>query len=338
MAQTLRDAGAAVLGVGRGAASTLPPGIEWVQADLTTDAGVSAVAAAAVRWRANVVVHAAGVPAFGPLAAVGPAQMQAVLQANLLAPMQLTQALLPHLRGLPRAQVVFVGSALGRIGLPGFSVYGASKAGLHGFAEALRRELADTSVRVQILGAAQHAHRLQRRRGRGLQPGHRHRHGSAAGRGRGADAADRERSRRAIPRLPRTPGRAPEWPARPCARRQLRQAPPQHCCRGPAPRQSKENRHEETDRKPAVPGRRRRDRLAAGCARRPGGRRRHRTAARLGSDPLPDPGGRAREALRGAGGQGAPGQREIPRAAASRWCGKASSSVRGRARRAAWAP
>ena len=77
--------------------------------------------------------------------------MQAVLQANLLAPMLLTQALLPHLRGQPRAQVVFVGSALGRIGLPGFSVYGASKSGLHGFAEALRRELAGTPVRVQIL-------------------------------------------------------------------------------------------------------------------------------------------------------------------------------------------
>ncbi|RPH63323.1 MAG: SDR family NAD(P)-dependent oxidoreductase, partial [Burkholderiales bacterium] len=77
---------------------------------------------------------------------------QAVLQANLLAPMLLTQALLPSLRRLPKAQVLFVGSAVGRIGMPGFSVYGASKAGLHGFAEALRRELADTPVKVQILG------------------------------------------------------------------------------------------------------------------------------------------------------------------------------------------
>ena len=65
--------------------------------------------------------------------------------------MQLTQAMLPHLMRQPRAQVVFVGSAVGRIGLPGFSVYGASKAGLHGFAEALRRELAGTPVKVQIL-------------------------------------------------------------------------------------------------------------------------------------------------------------------------------------------
>lgn len=149
MAQALGAAGAAVMGVGRGDA---PAGMPWVQADLTTDAGVAAVAAAAGAWRANVLVHAAGAPAFGPLATTPPAQMQAVLEANLLAPMRLTQALLPQLLRQPRAQVVFVGSALGRIGLPGFSVYGASKAGLHGFAEALRRELADTSVRVQTLG------------------------------------------------------------------------------------------------------------------------------------------------------------------------------------------
>ena len=152
MAQALQAGGAQVLGVGRGAPSPLPAGMGWVQADLATDAGITAVAAAAAAARVNVVVHAAGVPAFGPLTTTSTAQMQAVLQANLLAPMALTQALLPALARLPQAQVVFVGSALGRIGLPGFSVYGASKAGLHGFAEALRRELADGPVRVQILG------------------------------------------------------------------------------------------------------------------------------------------------------------------------------------------
>ncbi len=150
MAHALRARGAAVLGVGR---SPAPAGeLAWVQADLGTAEGVAAVAAGAAAWRANVVVHAAGLPGFGALGALAPAQLQAVLQANLVAPMLLTQALLPRLRRLPAAQLVFVGSALGRIGLPGFSVYGASKGGLHVFAEALRRELADTPVRVQILG------------------------------------------------------------------------------------------------------------------------------------------------------------------------------------------
>jgi short-subunit dehydrogenase len=151
MALALQGAGAAVLGVGRAAASPLPAGHDWLQADLDTAAGIASVAANAATWRANVVVLAAGAPAFGPLAGTSAAQMQAVLQANLLAPMQLSQALLPHLQCLPVAQLVFVGSALGRIGVPGFSVYGASKAGLHGFAESLRRELAGGPVRVQTL-------------------------------------------------------------------------------------------------------------------------------------------------------------------------------------------
>lgn len=149
MAAALRGAGAAVMGVGR--AATAPGLADWVQADLTTADGIACVAREGARWNANVLVHAAGAPAFGALQDTPAAALQQVLQTNLLAPMQLTQALLPALRRQPRAQVVFVGSALGRIGLPGFSAYGASKAGLHGFAEALRRELADTPVAVQIL-------------------------------------------------------------------------------------------------------------------------------------------------------------------------------------------
>lgn len=152
MARTLTGAGAAVMGVGRAAA---PPagtaGIRWLQADLSTAQGVADTVAAAEEWSANVVVHAAGVPAFGPLTSMPPSRLDEVLRVNLLAPMLLTRQLLPSLLRQPRAQVVFVGSAVGRIGLPGFSVYGASKAGLHGFAEALRRELGDSSVKIQLL-------------------------------------------------------------------------------------------------------------------------------------------------------------------------------------------
>lgn len=159
MARALLTRGAAVLLVGRSAERLAAqarglgsPRAEWVRADLTKDDGIAAVVAAAQAFRANVVVHGAGVPCFGGIDSVPAAQMADVLQTNLLAPMRLTQALLPQLRRRSRAQLVFVGSAVGAIGLPGFAVYGASKAGLQRFAEALRRELADTSVRVQLLG------------------------------------------------------------------------------------------------------------------------------------------------------------------------------------------
>nr|WP_145547355.1 SDR family oxidoreductase [Variovorax boronicumulans] len=124
----------------------------WHACDLADADTLGALADAAGRWGCNVVVHNAGVPGFGRLESLTPAALQQVLQLNLLAPMLLTQALLPHLRAQGEARVVFVGSVLGRLGLPGYSVYGASKFGLRGFAEALRRELGDGPVGVQYLG------------------------------------------------------------------------------------------------------------------------------------------------------------------------------------------
>lgn len=148
MTLALQARGCAVLGVSR---QPQRGGPTWLAADLTSTQGVAEVSQAAAAWGANVLVHAAGQPAFGSLADTTPEQMDQVLRCNLWAPMALTRALLPHLAQQPQARVVFVGSVLARIGVPGFSLYGASKAGLHGFAEALRRELADTAVRVQIL-------------------------------------------------------------------------------------------------------------------------------------------------------------------------------------------
>lgn len=161
-ARQLAQAGAALMLVGRSPARlsalarelaqrTQRPADQfgWHATDLNDPAALNTLATAAATWGANVVIHNAGLPSFGALGSVPAHAMQQVLQTNLLAPMLLTQALLPHLRALPQAQVVCVGSALGRLGLPGFSVYSASKFGLRGFAEALRRELAGTSVRVQ---------------------------------------------------------------------------------------------------------------------------------------------------------------------------------------------
>lgn len=151
MTQALLRSGAQVLGVSRSPQESRQPGLSWVQADLTSPAGISAIAEAARVRQINVAVHAAGIPGFGRFEDLSAQQISAVLQANLAMPMLLTQALLPQLAQSSKAQIIFVGSALGRIGLPGFSLYSASKAGLHGFVEALRRELADSPVRVQLL-------------------------------------------------------------------------------------------------------------------------------------------------------------------------------------------
>jgi short-subunit dehydrogenase len=164
-AALLVKAGASVMLVGRSPArlsaqarslvregSVARKQVEWYAVDLARVASLAGLAEVASGWGCNVVVHSAGVPGFGRLESFSATDMAQVLHLNLLVPILLTQALLGHLRGLPEAQVICVGSVLGRLGLPGFSVYSASKFGLRGFAESMRRELGDTHVRVQYLG------------------------------------------------------------------------------------------------------------------------------------------------------------------------------------------
>lgn len=127
----------------------LPRGHVAVAADLTTPAGRDAVARAANG--ANLLVNNAGVSEFVAFAAQDDAAMERILATNALAPMQLTRRLLPALLAQPAAVIVNVGSIMGYLGYPGCAAYCASKFALRGFSEALRRELADTRVRVCYL-------------------------------------------------------------------------------------------------------------------------------------------------------------------------------------------
>lgn len=122
-------------------------------ADLTEAADRSALLAH-VRMLApspSVLVLAHARPAFGLFAAQDDAELEALVETNLIAPMQLIRGLLPILQGHPQAAVVAVGSTFGSLAFPGFSAYSASKFGLRGLMEGLRREYADTPVRFQYL-------------------------------------------------------------------------------------------------------------------------------------------------------------------------------------------
>jgi short-subunit dehydrogenase len=99
----------------------------------------------------RVLINNAGVNHFGLLQQLEAAQIEEILTTNLTIPIELIRSLLPLLLQQPRAHIVNIGSTLGSIGFPGFSVYSASKFGLRGVSEALRRELADSAVKVSYL-------------------------------------------------------------------------------------------------------------------------------------------------------------------------------------------
>lgn len=73
------------------------------------------------------------------------------LELNLMMPMLLTHALVPALQKAGDGRILNIGSTFGNIGYPGYAPYCASKAGLRAFTEALRRELADTQLRIMYL-------------------------------------------------------------------------------------------------------------------------------------------------------------------------------------------
>lgn len=125
--------------------------LDWVAVDLDAADAPSRLREAAEAFGVNVLVNNAGLPSFGRFDTLDVDAMEAVLRTNLLAPMRVTRSLLPLLRLREESHVINVGSALGRLALPGFGAYSASKFGLLGFSEALRREEADGPVRVHYL-------------------------------------------------------------------------------------------------------------------------------------------------------------------------------------------
>ncbi|WP_207904293.1 SDR family oxidoreductase [Shewanella fodinae] len=122
-------------------------GHQLLTADLTATAGLKALFNAAQAFEADTLINCLGVNQLQLLAASNAADSERIISTNLLAPMNICRTLLPLLQLKP-STIVNVGSVLGSIGCAGSTLYCASKAGLHGFTEALRRELADTSVTV----------------------------------------------------------------------------------------------------------------------------------------------------------------------------------------------
>jgi short-subunit dehydrogenase len=119
-------------------------------ADLATEHGRRCVSAAAHEYPGgiNVLVNNAGINRFELFERQSGKDLEAVICTNLLAPMLLPHLLLPLLQCQQHAVVLNVGSIVGSIGLPGQVAYCCSKFGMHGFSEALRRELAGSSIRV----------------------------------------------------------------------------------------------------------------------------------------------------------------------------------------------
>jgi len=96
----------------------------------------------------DMLINAAGMSEYALLEQQSGSRIELMMTINLVVPMLLCQAMLPMLKTRSQAAIVNIGSTFGSIGHPGFASYCASKFGLRGFTEALRREVSDTNIQV----------------------------------------------------------------------------------------------------------------------------------------------------------------------------------------------
>jgi short-subunit dehydrogenase len=101
--------------------------------------------------KGHILINNAGISSAAFLSQQSINEIKMQLDINLLAPIMLSKFLMPWLKTAQSGKIINIGSTFGAIGYPGFSLYSASKFGLHGFSQALNRELTDTSVSVQYL-------------------------------------------------------------------------------------------------------------------------------------------------------------------------------------------
>jgi len=154
-AATLHRRGARLLLTGRDpsrlAEVATITGAEFLAGDLAEPGWCAELASWAVQRQPDVLVHNAGAGLVAPADLVGDDQLRRLFEVNVLAPINLTRALLPGIRELGRGHLVFVGSIAGLLGVPEESAYAASKAALHRYADSLRAELAEDGIGVSTV-------------------------------------------------------------------------------------------------------------------------------------------------------------------------------------------
>lgn len=101
--------------------------------------------------RIDVLVNNAGIVHGGYLEEKSFDEWQAIIQTNLTAVVRLTQEVLPIMKEQYSGHVVNVSSVVSFAATPGQAVYAATKSGMNGFSESLRREVADFNIYVSIV-------------------------------------------------------------------------------------------------------------------------------------------------------------------------------------------
>ena len=128
-------------------------GAHVVDIDVTNDESVNQGVATAMEMAdgLDVVINNAGVGVLGLQEAFTPEDWQKLFDINVFGVQRINRAVLPHLRAQKSGLLIHISSLLGRIALPFYGPYNASKWALEAMAENYRVELSGSGVDVCIV-------------------------------------------------------------------------------------------------------------------------------------------------------------------------------------------
>jgi len=129
-----------------------------VELDVTQDSSVmvAVVQALEAARGLDVVVNNAGIGALGVQESFTPEDWQRLFDVNVFGVQRMIRAVLPHLREQRSGLIVQISSLLGRIAIPFFGPYNASKWALEAMSENYRVELSGFGVDVVLVEPGGH--------------------------------------------------------------------------------------------------------------------------------------------------------------------------------------
>jgi len=155
LAEALHARGNKVIVTGRNASkldavAKANPGIEVLELDVDDPAAIKAVAKRITSElpSLNVLINNAGIMKAEDLKSGNTDIAEATISTNLLGPIRLTAALLPHLMTQPNAAILTVSSGLAFVPRAIAPTYCATKAAIHSYSQSLRVQLRGTPVQV----------------------------------------------------------------------------------------------------------------------------------------------------------------------------------------------
>ena len=103
------------------------------------------------RGRIDVIISNAGYGLFGAAEEISNAEVEHLIGTNLVGPIHLIRAALPHLRAQGGGRVIQISTYGGQVAFAGNSLYHASKWGIEGFVESVAQEVAPFGIGMTIV-------------------------------------------------------------------------------------------------------------------------------------------------------------------------------------------